>query len=125
MLLMFMDTVFRDAIDVVINVLEFPLSDWLGTVDGFYEIHRSFSWLLVLATAVLLYMNRKYPVPRRLNTLSLAIAGLIFLQLLIGIALEQVDMSGVFRLLHPVGVSIVICTAQVCYFSCWFSDGWI
>ncbi|HLR90345.1 MAG TPA: COX15/CtaA family protein [Balneolaceae bacterium] len=112
----------REAVDVAKNVLELPRAEWLGTVDGLYEIHRSFSWLLVLATAVLLYMNRKYPVPRRLNTLSLAIAGLIFLQILIGIGLEKFDMAGVFQVLHLVGVSILICTILIYYFSVWFSN---
>lgn len=114
----------RESVDVAKNVLELPRAEWLSVAGGLYELHRSFSWLLVIATGVLIYMNRKYPVPRRLNSLSLLITGLIVLQIFIGIGLEWLGMAGVLQVLHLVGVSILICAILVYFFSVWFSNRW-
>lgn len=119
---MVLGTQVRESVDVAKNVYQLPRAEWLDLAGGLYDIHRSFSWMLVIATGVMVYMNRKYPVPRRLNTLALVITGLVVLQIFIGIGLERLNMAGVLQILHLVGVSILICAILIYFFSVWFSN---
>lgn len=104
-----MGTQVRETIDVAKNVLELPRDQWIDTSDLLYSVHRSFSWLVVILAGWLLYENKKRTVPNRLRTLGFVIAGLIILQMLLGLGMEQLDIPGFLQLMHLVSVSVLIC----------------
>ncbi len=103
----------RESVDIAKNVMVLPRSAWLDTVGWLYEIHRSFSWLLVIFAVALVYYNKKLQVPGRLNRTGWIIAVLIIMQIFIGIGMEQFDMPGVLQVLHLVSVAILICAEML------------
>jgi len=99
----------REVIDVAKNVLELPRERWLDTTGLLYEVHRSFSWLVIILSGYLLYENRRLKAPKKLVTLGYIIFGLIVSQIFIGVGMEQLDMPGFLQMLHLVSVSVLIC----------------
>lgn len=104
----------RESVDVAKNVLSLPRSAWIDTVGWLYDVHRSFSWLLVICAGILLFYNRKPGVPERLKQIGWVIASLILLQIFIGIGMERFDMPGVLQVMHLVSVAVLIC-AELLY----------
>jgi heme a synthase len=111
---MVLGTQVREEVDVAKNILELPREVWIDSLGWIYEIHRSFSWLVVILSGVLVFYNRKFNVSRRLTKLGWIIAGLILVQMFAGIGLEWFDMAGVLQVIHLVGVAVLIC-AELLY----------
>lgn len=99
----------RESIDVAKNVLELPRESWIDTSDLLYIVHRSFSWIVVILSFYLLYVNRKRDVPDRLKKIGYIIFGLIILQMILGLGMERLNIPGTLQLLHLVSVSVLIC----------------
>jgi len=111
---MILGTQVRETVDVAKNVLELPREQWLNIDGWLYEVHRSFSWLLVIFVGALVFYNKKFDAPGRLKKLGWIITVLILLQIFIGIGLERLAMPGVLQVLHLVGVAVLIC-AELLY----------
>lgn len=111
---MIIGTQVRESVDFAKNALDLPRSQWIDTVGSLYPIHRSFSWLVVVPAGLLLFYNNKFKVPSVLNRLGWATAGLILLQVGVGVSLEWFNMPGVSQILHLVGVAVLIC-AELLY----------
>ncbi|TVR27178.1 MAG: heme A synthase [Balneolaceae bacterium] len=111
---MILGTQVREEVDVAKNVLELPRELWIDNLSWLYEIHRSFSWVVVALSGVLIYYNRKFNVSKRLSRLGWVIVGLIMLQMVAGIGLEWFDMAGALQVIHLVGVAVLIC-AELLY----------
>lgn len=99
----------REVVDVAKNVLELPREQWLDTDTLLYSVHRSFSWVVILLSGYLVYVNRKINAPKKLISLGDVIFGLIVLQMFIGLGMERLGMPGVLQLLHLVSVAVLIC----------------
>lgn len=99
----------REAVDVAKNVLKLPRESWIDTSDLLYVVHRSFSWIVIILSVGLVYVNRKRDVPGRLIKLGYVIFSLIILQMLLGLGMERLNIPGTLQLLHLVSVSILIC----------------
>jgi len=104
-----MGTQVREVVDVAKNVMELPREMWLDTTGLLYEVHRSFSWLIVILGAYLIYENHRLKAPKKLMITGYVIFGLIFLQIFIGVGMEWFDMAGILQLMHLVSVSVLIC----------------
>ncbi|MDX1590355.1 MAG: COX15/CtaA family protein [Balneolaceae bacterium] len=104
----------REEVDVAKNVLELPRESWIESLSFLYEIHRSFSWLVVILSGYLVYLNRKLNVSNRLERLSWAIGGLVLIQMFAGIGLERLGMPGALQVVHLTGVAVLIC-AELLY----------
>lgn len=111
---MILGTQVRESVDVAKNVMELPREAWIDSVGFIYDIHRSFSWLLVGMAGLLIYQNRKFNVPDRLKKLGIFVAAMIILQMFVGIGMEWFDMAGVLQVIHLVGIAILIC-AELLY----------
>ncbi len=109
MVQMVLGTQVRETIDFAKNVLELPRESWIDSTGLVYAVHRSFSWLVVILAAGLLYYNRKKQVPNRLQTTGWIIAALILFQIFLGVGMERFGMPAAFQVLHLVSVSILIC----------------
>ena len=114
MMQLVLGTQVREAVDVAKNVMEMPRETWIDSLGFLYEVHRSFSWLLVIFGIALVYYNRKLNAPSRLVNLGWVIALLIILQIFIGVGMEWFGMPGVLQVLHLVSVAVLIC-AQLLY----------
>jgi len=104
-----MGTQVREAVDVAKNVMNLPREQWIDTSDLLYLVHRSFSWLVIILSAYLLYENRKLAAGPRLSRIGYLIFGLIILQMFIGFGMERLDIPGILQMLHLVSVSVLIC----------------
>ncbi|PKD43973.1 COX15/CtaA family protein [Rhodohalobacter barkolensis] len=113
MIQMIIGTQVRESVDFAKNALDLPRSEWIDTVGSLYPIHRSFSWMVVVPAGLLLFYNNKFKVPSVLNRLGWATAGLILLQVVVGVSLEWFNMPGVSQILHLVGVAVLICAEML------------
>ncbi len=107
---MVLGTQVRELIDVVKNIPNPPPRDmWLDQLDGWiYPVHRSFSWLVVIATGAVWWMTRRFTGTLSLYVLAGIIVKLVLLQVFVGLAMEWVQMAGVFQVLHLVGSALLI-----------------
>lgn len=104
-----MGTQVRESVDFAKNVLSLPRENWLDQVGFIYDIHRSFSWLVIIAGGLLVYYNRKFEISSRLTLIGDTIFGLIIFQMFLGLGMERMGMPGLFQLLHLVSVAVLIC----------------
>jgi heme a synthase len=107
---MVLGTQVREQVDVAKNVMEMPRESWIDSLGILYEVHRSFSWLLVISVGAMVYFNKKLEAPIRLTRLGWATALLVTIQFLSGVGMERFDMPGVFQVVHLVGLAVLICT---------------
>ncbi|MEX0823227.1 MAG: COX15/CtaA family protein [Balneolaceae bacterium] len=105
-----MGTQVREAVDVSKNILSLPRERWIDSIGWLYEVHRSFSWLIVLLGGLLVFFNGKYEVSTRLVKTGWVIGGLILLQIIVGVGMERLDMPGLLQMVHLVSVTLLICT---------------
>lgn len=112
----------RESVDIAKNIHSLPRSEWIDTVGGKYELHRSFSWGIVLMGGVLLYLNKKLQVPPVLTKTGWTIAVLIALQIVAGVGMERLDMPGVLQVIHLVSVAVLICAEFLYMLIAGFSD---
>lgn len=108
---MILGTQVREMVDIVKNVPEPPPREiWLEELSGWvYPVHRSFSWLVVIAGGALWWMTRRQESPKLLERLGLAIVGLILLQVVLGVGMDWFGIPGAFQVLHLVGTAVLIC----------------
>lgn len=111
---MVLGTQVREEVDLAKNVLELPRESWIESLSMLYEIHRSFSWLVVIFSGLLIWYNRRLNVSKRLHNLGWAIAGLVLVQMFAGVGMEWFNMAGLLQVVHLVGVAILIC-AELLY----------
>lgn len=115
---MILGTQVREAVDYVTRTLLIDdRSLWLeyvGTVD---EIHRSFSWFLMIASGWLVWFLRKNQINTYFTKMSYWIFGLILSQVFIGIVLAYVNMPASFQVLHLFGSAVLFSVILLQYFS--------
>ena len=114
---MVLGTQVRELIDAAKNAAtKPPRSQWLDVENTLYIIHRSFSWIVLLAMGSLAWIHRRYSslTPPWMGTIVLWIGVLVISQVFIGIGLERLHMPGVLQLLHLTGISFLL-TLQFMY----------
>lgn len=115
---MILGTQVREAIDVVkegIGVTDRSL--WIEESGLIYKVHRSFSWLLMITTALLSFRVFAFSKNQLVQPLSglkgfillgYAITVSVLAQVVIGVGLQWLDMPGVLQVLHLVGVALLL-----------------
>ncbi|MEC8141408.1 MAG: COX15/CtaA family protein [Bacteroidota bacterium] len=115
---MILGTQVREAIDLVNEgIVITDRSLWIEHVGVIYKVHRSFSWLLIIAIALLSYRVLKFS-KYQLGTTTVGLKGFILLgyaipigvlsQFIIGVGLQWFDMPRVLQVLHLVGVTFLL-----------------
>jgi len=101
----------REQIDVIKNVPEPPPREsWLELAEGWiYPFHRSFSWLIVIATGLLFWIQNRYDVPSLLKRTGYTVIVLVIFQILAGVGLDWLHMPGLLQVLHLTGAALLIC----------------
>ena len=115
---MILGTQVREAIDLVNEgIVITDRSLWIVHIGVIYKVHRSFSWLLIIAIALLSYRVLKFS-KYQLGTTTAGLKGFILLgyaipigvlsQFIIGVGLQWFDMPRVLQVLHLVGVTFLL-----------------
>ena len=115
---MILGTQVREAIDLVNEgIVITDRSLWIEHIGVIYKVHRSFSWLLIIAIALLSYRVLKFS-KYQLGTTTAGLKGFILLgyaipigvlsQFIIGVGLQWFDMPRVLQVLHLVGVTFLL-----------------
>lgn len=102
----------REGIDMV-NKDVFERSEWLDQVGIIDEIHRSFSWTILLVGLGIIYYVKKHNLVYNISRLAFSILGLIVFQILIGVVLAYGSMPASFQVLHLGFSSILVITIQL------------
>lgn len=108
---LFFGTQVRESVDLIKNaVLVPPRSEWIGKLGLTFEIHRSFSWLLVAVTFFLGYLLKKQNIEGKLLIVGWSVVGLLVAQALTGIGLNYLGMPGALQVFHLLGFALVVCS---------------
>lgn len=99
----------REGIDMVNKELV-ERSEWLEQVGIIDEIHRSFSWSILLVGLAIIYYVKKHNLVYSISRLAFSVIALIVLQILLGIVLAYGGMPASFQVLH-LGFSAILVIA--------------
>ena len=110
MMQMILGTQVREALEVVKHSTELGRADWLSGVGSIFQIHRSFSWLVLLNGIWIMSILWRNQVDGILYKLGLANFALIVLQIVVGIGLEYLDIAPALQVIHLVGIALMICS---------------
>ena len=123
MLQLILGTQVREEIDAVKNAAIVPPRDmWLGFTSWLYEVHRSFSWLIFILSATLVYLLRNRNIKGAVYTTGVVIAFLVLFQMLIGFGMEKLGIPGTLQVMHLVSVAVLVCAEFLLLLLTWFSD---
>jgi cytochrome c oxidase assembly protein subunit 15 len=100
----------REAIDAVNQSIEKEY--WLDQVGWIHDVHRTFSWTIVLAIAALIKYLWKSQVYDGIKKWAYIFSGLVLLQMVIGIVLSYGGLPSAFQVLH-LGVSSLMIVSLV------------
>lgn len=103
----------REGIDIAMMALPDQRSSWLDTVGAVDEVHRSFSWLVLVASAGLAYLVAKWRLPKPIVTLSRTLLGLVIAQIGFGVGLAYLSLPPALQVLHLLFANLAIATTFV------------
>lgn len=120
---MVLGTQVREMVDVVKNMaLPLPREEWIHALDGWlYPVHRSFSWLILINSVLLFWLNRRWDTSRSFRLTSNSVLILVVIQMGVGFGLERAGMPGVFQVSHLFGSALLICSIVLYLLMIWFS----
>jgi cytochrome c oxidase assembly protein subunit 15 len=98
----------REGIDVAMMLAPDARSTWLDTVGPVDEIHRSFSWVVLVATALLYYLVARWKAPNPLPKLSKLILVFVVAQILFGVGLAYLALPPALQVLHLLFANLTI-----------------
>lgn len=118
LLQMVFGTQVREAIDVISRGTEIiPRVDWINYVGIIDDIHRSFSWSILITSAFLSWYIHKNQIVGYFRTLNLWVAIMILSQIVIGVVLAYFGMPASFQVLHLFGSAVLVSLILLQYFS--------
>jgi cytochrome c oxidase assembly protein subunit 15 len=112
---MVLGTQVREAIDAVKLGSELSRDVWVSKTGTIFLIHRSFSWLVLIAGGYLLSIFWRNQLGGLLYKLAKINGALILAQIAIGVGLEYLGMPAVLQVLHLVGIAFMICGQFLMY----------
>lgn len=99
----------REAIDSISRGNPFlDRALWIYEVGWIDQLHRTFSWIVLILSGTLVYYNKKVGITDLPFKLSLTIVALVISQFFLGIMLVYQGMSPAFQILHLLGASLLV-----------------
>lgn len=88
----------REEIDIISKSLAYEQRElWISQTGFIFIVHRSFSWLVLLITAALVYVSKAY---RQVWGYSLMILGVVLIIIGAGVAMNYLDMPAIAQPIH-------------------------
>lgn len=103
----------REGIDIAMASAPDSRSEWLATVGTVHEVHRSFSWIVLIVAAALMARAIKLDPPFPIRTLPKAIFVLVIAQILFGIGLAYLALPPPLQVLHLLFANLLIASTFV------------
>lgn len=100
----------REAIDSVKLTTDTVRSGWLEQTGMIFLIHRSFSWLVLIAGIWLMSILWKNQIKGVIYKLGILNFAFIAVQIAVGIGLEYLNMAAPLQVIHLVGVALMVCS---------------
>jgi cytochrome c oxidase assembly protein subunit 15 len=106
---MLLGTQVREAVDPYIkNAAGIDRNAWMTTIGWIDHIHRSFSWLVIVASGIFLHTVHKHNITGFFRNLTHTNICLIFLQTIFGILLAYGGLPRAFQVLHLFTAALLI-----------------
>ncbi len=88
--------------------LDAPRSTWIEELEAswLYLLHRSFSWVIVILTAIAYMIARKYQ-NEKLQLAQKGVAAIVLMQMMLGLIMAQVHIYSWVQVLH-VGLAAIL-----------------
>ncbi len=85
-----------------------PRSTWTAQLEGTwtYLAHRSFSWLILLATGYGLYLSKKDQMGG-LTASQIGVGAIVLIQMVLGLVMSQIHIYAWVQVLH-VGLAAIL-----------------
>ena len=100
----------REGVDLVKETLTPPPREtWLDGIGTIFQIHRVFSWFVVVIAGVLYSQARSAGITGFTKKVLNGIAILLIIQIAAGIALKHLGMPAVMQVTHLTSVAVLIC----------------
>ena len=112
----------RELVDVLTKNADIARGDWLSQHGLIDEIHRSFSWLLIVAGAANIWISKRDNVPVPIKKLVNAMAIIIVVQIGYGIILTNFGIPPLFQILHLTFAAVLICVEFLALLLLYFSN---
>lgn len=107
---MVLGTQVREAVDAVKLTTDIERAGWLDQAGIVFLIHRSFSWIILIAGVYLISVFWRNDIDGVLYKLGIANFALIITQIVVGVGLEYLAMAAPLQVIHLVGIALMICT---------------
>lgn len=99
----------REVIDVLKNLAEPPPREtWILRVGLIDEVHRTFSWLVLIAGGAVFYLSRWWTDSDIIKKIGTAVFGLIVLQIITGVGLYYLSLPPVYQVIHLTGIAFLV-----------------
>jgi len=104
-----MGTQVREMIDVLKNLADSPPREtWISRIGLIDEVHRSFSWVILITGAGVFYLSRWWTQSNMIKKIGTAVFGLILLQIVTGVGLYYLGLPPVYQVVHLTGIAFLI-----------------
>ncbi len=107
---MVLGTQVREVVDAVKLTTDIERSGWLDQAGIVFFIHRSFSWIILIAGVYLMSIFWRNDIGGVIYKLGIANFALIITQIVVGVGLEYLAMAAPLQVIHLVGIALMICT---------------
>lgn len=99
----------REAIDAANRSNPFlDRALWIYEVGWIDQLHRTFSWVVLILSASLIYFHQRAGITGLPYKLSFIVMALVLSQFIIGIVLAYLGMPPAFQVLHLWGASVLV-----------------
>lgn len=102
-----MGTQVREMIDFASKTTEVR-SNWLALLGDLFYVHRSFSWVIILMNAILLWIINKYSPRNTFFYLQFTACLIIVLQVLSGSLLNHLSFPMIVQPFHLLGSTLIL-----------------
>lgn len=109
---MVLGTQVREQIDHITNTTpDLPREFWVPSLDVVFEIHRSFSWLILLVSLYLGWYVKQHVSSSLLRRCGFGILAIVLAQVVSGIGMQMFNIPPAFQVVHLVLSALMVCLA--------------
>jgi cytochrome c oxidase assembly protein subunit 15 len=99
----------REALTHVAETLSLPRSEWIDEIGWLDHVHRSFSWVILLAGVYLAWIVFRRETPPLLRKLCFGTLAIMLAQIFFGVLLVYGGMPWPMQLLHTGTSAVLVC----------------